>query len=53
MRNVCIAAGTVLALAATPAMGQQKTLKIGFISTFTGPPATAITVPAATFDFLI
>src|SRR5437868_1706939 len=39
MRNVCIAAGTVLALAATPAMGQQKTLKIGFISTFTGPPA--------------
>src|SRR5437868_5635161 len=39
MRNVCIAAGTVLALAATPAMGQQKTVKIGFISTFTGPPA--------------
>jgi branched-chain amino acid transport system substrate-binding protein len=39
MRKVCIAAGTVLALAAAPAMGQQKTVKIGFISTFTGPPA--------------
>jgi branched-chain amino acid transport system substrate-binding protein len=39
MRKVCIAAGTVLALAAGPAMGQQKTVKIGFISTFTGPPA--------------
>src|SRR5260370_36126700 len=39
MRKVCIAAGTVLGLAAGPAMGQQKTVKIGFISTFTGPPA--------------
>lgn len=39
MRKVYIAAGTVLALAAGPAMGQQKTVKIGFISTFTGPPA--------------
>ena len=39
MRKVCIAAGTVLALAAGPAMGQQKTVKIGFVSTFTGPPA--------------
>jgi branched-chain amino acid transport system substrate-binding protein len=39
MRKVCIAAGTALALAAGPAMGQQKTVKIGFISTFTGPPA--------------
>ena len=34
-----IAAGAALALAAGPAMGQQKTVKIGFISTFTGPPA--------------
>src|ERR1700730_2120113 len=39
MRKVLIAAGAVLALAAGPAMGQQKTVKIGFISTFTGPPA--------------
>src|SRR5246500_2909455 len=39
MRKVCIAVVTVLALAAGPAMGQQKTVKIGFISTFTGPPA--------------
>src|SRR6266705_3461427 len=39
MRKVCIAAGAVLALAAGPAMGQQKTVKIGFVSTFTGPPA--------------
>jgi len=39
MRKVYLAAGTALALAAGPAMGQQKTVKIGFISTFTGPPA--------------
>src|SRR6202047_5207701 len=39
MRKVLIAAGAVLALAAGPAMGQQKTVKIGFISTFTGPVA--------------
>src|SRR6266446_696309 len=39
MRKVYIAAGTVLALAAGPAMGQQKTVKTGFVSTFTGPPA--------------
>jgi branched-chain amino acid transport system substrate-binding protein len=34
-----IAAGTALALAAGPALAQQKTVKIGFISTFSGPPA--------------
>jgi branched-chain amino acid transport system substrate-binding protein len=39
MRKVYLAAGTALVLAAGPAMGQQKTVKIGFISTFTGPPA--------------
>src|SRR5271167_364164 len=30
---------TTLALAAGPAMAQQKTVKIGFISTFSGPAA--------------
>jgi branched-chain amino acid transport system substrate-binding protein len=39
MTKVWIAAGTALVLAAGPAMAQQKTIKIGFISTFTGPPA--------------
>jgi branched-chain amino acid transport system substrate-binding protein len=39
MTKVWIVAGTALALAAVPAMAQQKTIKIGFISTFTGPPA--------------
>jgi branched-chain amino acid transport system substrate-binding protein len=39
MRKVYLAAGTALVLAAGPAMGQQKPVKIGFISTFTGPPA--------------
>jgi branched-chain amino acid transport system substrate-binding protein len=34
-----IAAGAVLALAAGPAPAQQKTVKIGVISTFSGPPA--------------
>jgi branched-chain amino acid transport system substrate-binding protein len=34
-----IAAGAALALAAGPALAQQKTVKIGVISTFSGPPA--------------
>lgn len=34
-----IAAGAVLALAAGPAVAQNKTVKIGFISTFSGPTA--------------
>src|SRR5215470_14902508 len=39
MTKVWIAAGTALALAAGPAVAQQKTIRIGLISTFTGPPA--------------
>ncbi len=39
MRKAWIAAGAALALAAGPAMAQQKTVKIGFISTFSGPTA--------------
>ncbi len=38
MRTV-IAAGAVLALAAGPALAQNKTVKIGFVSTFSGPTA--------------
>ena len=34
-----VAAATVLAFAAGPAAAQQKTVKIGFISTFSGPTA--------------
>ena len=34
-----IAAATVLAFVAGPAAAQEKTIKIGFISTFSGPPA--------------
>src|SRR5271155_4535227 len=34
-----IAAVTVLAFVAGPAAAQEKTVKIGFISTFSGPPA--------------
>jgi len=34
-----IFASLALALAATPALAQQKTVKIGFISTFSGPAA--------------
>jgi branched-chain amino acid transport system substrate-binding protein len=39
MKKVWIAAGAALALASGPALAQDKTIKIGFISTFTGPPA--------------
>jgi branched-chain amino acid transport system substrate-binding protein len=34
-----ILAGAILALAASPATAQQKTVKIGFVSTFSGPTA--------------
>ncbi len=43
MIRIGVAAATALALAAGPAMGpamaQQKTVKIGFVSTFSGPTA--------------
>jgi branched-chain amino acid transport system substrate-binding protein len=39
MRNTLLAAGAALLLAASPAAAQQKTIKIGFISTFSGPVA--------------
>ena len=39
MKRTMIAAGAVLALAAGPAMAQSKSVKIGFISTFSGPVA--------------
>src|SRR5215475_1824078 len=39
MRNTLLAAGAALLLAAGPAAAQQKTIKIGFISTFSGPVA--------------
>jgi branched-chain amino acid transport system substrate-binding protein len=39
MKKSIIAAGVSLALAAGPAMAQGKTVKIGFVSTFSGPTA--------------
>ncbi len=39
MRKTLLAAGAALLLAAGPAMAQQKPIKIGFISTFSGPVA--------------
>src|SRR5262250_3676671 len=39
MKRVWIAAGAALALASGPASAQNKTIKIGFVSTFSGPPA--------------
>ena len=39
MRKTLLAAGTALLLAAGPAMAQQKPIKIGFVSTFSGPVA--------------
>jgi branched-chain amino acid transport system substrate-binding protein len=39
MRNTLFAAGAALLLAAGPAAAQQKSVKIGFVSTFSGPTA--------------
>jgi branched-chain amino acid transport system substrate-binding protein len=39
MRKTLFAAGAALLLAAGPAMAQQKPIKIGFVSTFSGPVA--------------
>jgi branched-chain amino acid transport system substrate-binding protein len=39
MRKALLAASAALLLAAGPATAQQKTIKIGFISTFSGPVA--------------
>src|SRR6266849_2799459 len=39
MKKALLAACAMLALATAPAMAQQKTIKIGFISTFSGPTA--------------
>src|ERR1017187_1030743 len=39
MRRTLLVASAALMLAAGPAMAQQKTIKIGFASTFSGPTA--------------
>jgi branched-chain amino acid transport system substrate-binding protein len=39
MKRLWIAAGAALALVSGPALAQEKAIKIGVISTFTGPPA--------------
>jgi branched-chain amino acid transport system substrate-binding protein len=39
MRKALLAAGAALLLAAGPAMAQKKSIKIGFVSTFSGPTA--------------
>src|ERR1700755_2622947 len=39
MRNALLAASAALLVAAGPASAQQKSVKIGFVSTFSGPVA--------------
>lgn len=39
MRKTLLAAGAAIILAAQPAAAQNKTIKIGFVSTFSGPTA--------------
>jgi branched-chain amino acid transport system substrate-binding protein len=39
MKRTLIAAGAAVALAASPALAQDKPIKIGFVSTFSGPTA--------------
>src|SRR5262245_35576807 len=40
MKRTLIALGAAVALGAAPAMAQSKSVKIGFVSTFSGPQAT-------------
>ena len=46
MRKTLLVAGAALMLAAGPAMAQQKTIKIGFVSTYSGPTAVTALEPA-------
>ena len=39
MKSVLLSACAIVALATAPALAQQKTVKIGFVSTFSGPVA--------------
>ena len=39
MKKVCFATAALVAFGAAPASAQQKTIKIGFVSTFSGPVA--------------
>ncbi|HEY1364277.1 MAG TPA: ABC transporter substrate-binding protein [Xanthobacteraceae bacterium] len=39
MKKILLGTAALLALGTAPALPQQKTIKIGFISTFSGPPA--------------
>src|SRR5216684_6930482 len=39
MKKTLVAAGLMLAALSVPALAQQKSIKIGFISTFSGPTA--------------
>ena len=39
MKKTMVAAGAILALTAGPALAQSKSVKIGFVSTFSGPTA--------------
>lgn len=39
MKTTLVAAGALMVLASAPAMAQQKSVKIGFVSTFSGPTA--------------
>ena len=39
MKRTLMATVALVALATAPALAQQKTIKIGFVSTFSGPPA--------------
>jgi branched-chain amino acid transport system substrate-binding protein len=39
MNKTLVAAGALLAALSAPAVAQQKSVKIGFVSTFSGPPA--------------
>ena len=39
MNRTLMAAGALMACASVPALAQQKSVKIGFVSTFSGPAA--------------
>src|SRR3954468_11750763 len=53
MKRLFLASCTMLALASVPAMAQQKTVKIGFISSFSGPVAAIGTDMRNSFELAL
>src|SRR3569623_324067 len=53
MRNALLAAGADVQLAAQPALAQQKSIKNGFVSSFSGPTAVIVNVIRNSFELAL